>query len=32
MNATGMRMVQHETALYTVKNDRIVEERFFGMF
>lgn len=32
LNATGMRAVQHETALYTVKNDRIVEERFFGMF
>lgn len=32
MNATGMRAVQHETALYTVKNGRIVEERFFGMF
>ncbi|QJR38345.1 nuclear transport factor 2 family protein [Gemmatimonas groenlandica] len=32
MNASGVRSVQHETALYTVKNGRIVEERFFGMF
>lgn len=30
--ATGYRAVQHETALYTVQDGRIVEERFFGMF
>ncbi len=32
MNSTGMRAVQHETALYTVHDGRIIEERFFGMF
>jgi ketosteroid isomerase-like protein len=31
-NSTGQRGVQHETALYTVRDGRIVEERFFGMF
>lgn len=31
-NSTGYRAVQHETALYTVKDGRIVEERFFGLF
>lgn len=31
-HSTGHRAVQHETALYTVRDGRIVEERFFGMF
>lgn len=31
-HSTGQRAVQHETALYTVRDGKVVEERFFGMF
>ena len=29
--ATGQRLAMKEVALYTVKGDKVVEERFFGV-